>query len=118
MTTTFDDKQSLLLAEASKLNKAKKEIEDRLKEIKILFGPLAKGRYKNAAGDELTISETERFTEISAKTLFDYLKKNKLMVHFPALVKVQITPLKKVVPESVFSRWRKPLVNTTRWIFR
>jgi len=118
MTTTFDDRQSLLLAEASKLNKTKKEIEDRLKEIKKDFGPLAKGKYKNNAGDELTISETLKFTEISSRTLFDYLKRNKLMTHFPSLVKVQLTPLKKVVPETVYSKWRKPLDSIMRWNFR
>ena len=118
MTTLFDDKQSLLLAEASKLNKAKKEIEDRLKKIKILFGPLEKGKYKNAAGDELTISETLKFTEIDPKKVFAYLKKDKRMSSFPGTVKVQLTPLKKVIPESVFAKWRKPMDSIMRWSFK
>ena len=117
MTTQLEGTQALLLAEACKINTVKKEIEGRLKEIKEELS-LSKGSYKNSAGDKLTISETEKFTEINSKKVFDYLKKNKMMASFPGTVKVQLTPLKKVVPESTYNKWRKPLDPISRWIFK
>jgi hypothetical protein len=118
MTTILEGKKALLLAEACKLNKIKKDAEDRLKEIKTELDLKEAGKYKNEAGDRLTIAETEKFSEINPKTVFDHMKKERMLVHFPSVVKVQITPLKKVVPETIFNRWRKKLSPTLRWAFK
>lgn len=118
--TTLADNSALLLAEACKLNKEGKVIEKRISEIKVALGKLklAAGKYVNDAGDTLGISETPKFEDLNPKTVFDYLKKNKLMVHFPNVVKVQMTELKKVVPELVIKRWQKPLDPIQRWTFK
>lgn len=118
MTTTLTGEKALLLAEGCKLDKEKKVIEKRLKKIKETFSNEKPGTYKNKAGDQLTISETDTFTEINPKTVFEYLKRNKMMVHFPSTVKVQITPLKKVIAESVFSKWRTKLDPIKRLSFK
>jgi len=120
MTTILKGREAILLAEACKLDTQKKAAEERIKAIKEELTALgiSKGKYKNEAGDSLTIAETEKWTDINPKTVFEYLKKERMLTHFPSTVKVQLTPLKKIVPETVIARWRKPLDPITRWSFR
>ena len=115
MERLLKGKRALLLAEGCKLAKEKKAIEARLAEIKKEIQLIEPGTYYNEAGDTLTIAETIKFTDISPKSVLSYLKKNRMANRFPECVKVQITPLKKIVPESVITRWRTPLDPIQRW---
>lgn len=120
-TELIKGKRALLIAEGCKLNKEKKAVEARLKEIKKELeesGIDMAGTYTNEAGDSLNISETEKFTDIDPKKVLNWLRKNKLTSQFPDTVKVQITPLKKLVPESVYSKWRSPLDSVLRWSWK
>ena len=108
-TKLIKGKKALLLAEGCKLNKIKKDAEKRLKEIKIEIDFKKDGTYKNEAGDELVVSESEKFSDIQPKKVLVYLKKMKMMSRFPEVIKVQITPLKKIIPESTYAKWRTKL---------
>lgn len=116
--TILEGNQAMLLAEGAKINTQIKALDKRFKEIKAELGTLPVGTYENQAKDKLVISETERFTDIDPKKVFDYLKKEKRMASFPGTVKVQITPLKKVIAASVFDKWRKPLDPIKRMSFK
>ncbi len=118
MSKLFKSKSALLLAEGCKLKKEIKLRTERLTEIKEELKISNAGTFRNEAGDELVISKTEKFTEISPKSVMAYLKKNKMANRFPETVKVQLTPLKKIVPESIIKRWRKPLDPILRWTWK
>ena len=118
MAKMLKGRKALLLAEGCKIKRQMKMHEERLKEIRSELGFDSAGIYRNEAGDELVISETEKFTEISPKSVLNYLKKNNMASRFPETVKVQITPLKKLVPETVINRWRKPLDPILRWTWK
>ena len=111
-------RKALLLAEGCKLNKIKKDAENRLKEIKAEIEFNSSGTYKNEAGDQLVIAETKKFSDIPPKKVLDYLKKMKMNSRFPEVIKVQLTPLKKVVPETIISKWRTPLDSVLRWSWK
>jgi hypothetical protein len=110
--------KAVLLAEGCKINKEKKKAEKRLAEIKKEIGIKAPGTYVNKAGDELVIAETEKWSDISPKKVLDYLKKNRLSNRFPEVVKVQMAPLKKLVPETIIEKWRFPLDSILRWTWK
>lgn len=110
--------KALLLAEAVKLNKEKNQCEDRISAIKVKMGVMTAGTYTNQAGDKLVISEIERYAEIDPKKVMDYLRKQKLVSQFPSTVKVQITPLKKLVPQATIAKWRKFVDSSLRWSFK
>lgn len=117
-TKMLKGRKALLLAEGCKLRKEQKKIEERLKEVKSEMSLDKDGTYRNEAGDELVISITEKFSEISPRTVMDYLKRKQMTNRFPEIVKVQITALKKVVPESMVEKWREPLDNILRWTWK
>lgn len=118
MAKILKGKKALLLAEGCKIKKELKIKEERLNEIKNEININESGTYRNEAGDELVIAETEKFSEISPGTVLTYLKKKKMSNRFPEIVKVQITPLKKIVPESMINRWRTPLDSILRWTWK
>jgi len=118
MATTLTGRKALLLAEGCKLKKQAKAIEERLSAIKDEMGPLHAGDYRNDAGDELQVAETEKFSDISPGIVLTYLKKMRMADRFPEIVKVQITALKKVVPDSVIEKWRVPLDSIYRWTWK
>jgi hypothetical protein len=118
MSKLVKGKKALLLAEGCKLNKQKKEIENRLKEIKTEIDFKIPNTYRNEAGDELVLSETERFTDVLPEDVRSYLKKNRLGKHFFGCVKVNITSLKKVMPETVINAYRKPLDSVMRFTWK
>jgi len=111
-------KKALLIAEACKLDKQKKAAEKRIKEIKAEIDLNKDGTYKNEAGDSLVISSAEKFTDIEPKKVMAYLKKMKMQARFSETIKVQITPLKKLVPESTIATWRKPLDPTIKYSWK
>lgn len=118
MSIMLEGQKALLLAEGCKIRKEMKVLEERLAEIKDEMDLGKKGTYKNSAGDSLVIAETEKFSEISPKAVLDYLKKQKMSSRFPETVKVQLTPLKKIVPESMIDKWRIPLDSILRWTWK
>ena len=118
MSHILKGRKALLLAEGCKIKKEMKILDERLKEIRSELDIDFADTFRNEAGDELVISETEKFTEISPKRVLNYLKKNQMTSRFPETVKVQITSLKKLVPESVINRWRKPLDPILRWTWK
>jgi len=108
MSTKLIGKKGLLLAEGCKLNKEKKEIDKRLKEIKgELTGFINEdGSYTNAAGDILVVAAKEQYTEIDGKEVLSYLKTQKMGKRVWEVLKVQVTPLKKLVPDEVIDGMR------------
>lgn len=115
---TFKGKKALLIAEGCKLNKTKSDAEKRLKEIKIEIDITSEGTYKNDAGDVLVVSESDNFSDIEPKKVLAYLKKMKMAARFPEVIKVQITALKKLVPETVIAKWRTPLDPTIKFSWK
>jgi len=105
-THILEGKNALLLAEGAKLNKIKKEAEKRLTEIKKELGIKEPNTYKNEAGDALVVSIMDKNSDIEPKKVMAYLKKMKMTARFPEVIKVQLTPLRKIVPESVIEGWQ------------
>ena len=105
-TYMLEGKNALLLAEGAKLNKIKKEAEKRLTEIKKELGIKEPNTYKNEAGDALVVSIMDKNSDIEPKKVMAYLKKMKMTARFPEVIKVQLTPLRKIVPESVIEGWQ------------
>lgn len=118
MSKLLKGEQALLLAEACKIDKEKKEKEARIAEIRIEIKLKKAGTYKNQAGDMLTIAETEKWTDIDPLKLKNYLKRNNSLSKFFGLVKVQMTPLKKLVPETAINKMRSKLDSSLRWSFK
>ena len=102
-------KKALLIAEGCKLNTQKKAVVKRLDEIKVEIDLAEDGTYKNEAGDVLVISSSDKFSDIEPKKVMAYLKKNDMKARFSEVIKVQITPLKKIVPESIIDKWKVAL---------
>ena len=111
-------KKALLIAEGCKLNKERKLLEKRLNEIKVELSFKKDGNYNNEAGDVLQIAKTEKFTEIEPKRLYTYLKKLNKSHSFFRVVKVQLTELKKVIPETAINKMREELDPTLRWSWK
>lgn len=117
MARMLKGRKALLLAEGCKLRKQGKAIDERLKEIK---GELdfVDGVYRNEAGDELVVSDSEKYSEISPRDVLMYLKRKQMSNRFPEVVKVQITALRKVVPDSMVDKWRNVIDHTYRWTWK
>ena len=105
-TYMLEGKNALLLAEGVKFNKIKKDAEKRLSEIKEKIGIKEEGIYKNEVGDILDVSVMDKNSDIEPKKVLAYLKKMKMTSRFSEVIKVQITPLKKIVPESIIEGWQ------------
>lgn len=118
MVKILKGRKALLLAEGCKIRKEMKVLDDRLKEIKEDMKLKEAGTYTNEAGDELVITSTQKFTEISPGNVLNYLKKKKMASRFPEIVKVQIVPLRKVAPETMIDKWRTPLELIFRWSWK
>jgi len=108
---TLTDEKGLLLSEACKLDKEKKDIEKRLKEIKEELNPILKneGVYSNNAGDRVTVSFREKYTDVEPKELYNLMKKKKLVKFFWKSVKVGLTEAKKYNSEKEINDLRKKL---------
>jgi len=111
--------KALLLAEACKLNKTKKDAEKRIKKIKIEM-KLKTGEYINEANDKLVLSESDKFSDVDARKLYlKFKKKSKAMeMKFFSIVKVQIGPLGKIMPESIIEKLRTKLDPIKKWSFK
>jgi hypothetical protein len=105
-THILEGTNALLLAEGCKLSKIKKDAEKRIAEIKKKIGLKEEGIYKNEVGDILDISVMDKNSDIEPKKVMAYLKKMKMTARFPEVIKVQLTPLRKIVPESVIEGWQ------------
>jgi hypothetical protein len=114
---TGDD--ALLLAEACKLDKQRKEAEKRLKEIKKSLVAIEKvGQYYNDAGDKLDFSERDNYTPIDSKELYEVMKKQKVGKFFWSCVKPNLTDVKKYVSETKINKLRKKLDPTPVFSFK
>ncbi len=117
MTKILSGNKALLLAEACKLNKEAKEITKRLSEIKTELD-LDVGSFSNEAKDTVTISESVKMSPIEPKKVFLYMKKNDLRAEFWKCVKIQLTELRKQVPEKIVTKWERKIGTTKRWVFK
>ena len=115
--TLLKGKPALLLAEACKINKEIKDKTARLGAIKEELA-LEKGSYVNEANDSLTISESNNLAPIDPRKAFLYMKKNDLRAEFWKCVKIQLTELRKQVPEKVVAKWERSIGTTQRWTFK
>lgn len=114
----LDGDNALLLAEACKLNKEKKAAEKRIKKIKTLMDLDKAGEYENKAGDKLVLSMADKYSEIDPEKLFNKFVKNKMKKRFWTIIKVQLGPLTKIVPESSIAKMRHALDPTAKWSFK
>jgi len=119
-TILLKGKKALLLAEACKLNKTKKEAEKRIKVIKTEMGLKNPGEYVNEANDKLVLSESTKFSDVDARKLFlKFKKKSKAMEKlFFSIIKVQIGPLEKILPETAINKLRVKLDPIKKWAFK
>lgn len=118
MSKMLKGRKALLLAEGCKLRKQGKAIDERLREIKREIGFTTPGTYRNEAGDELVLSSTDKFSEIAPRDVLTYLKRKQMSNRFPELVKIQVTALRKVVPDSMVDKWRTVIDTTLRWSWK
>ena len=111
--------EGLLLAEACKLDKQRKEAEKRLKEIKKSFTSVEKvGQYYNDAGDKLDFSERDNYTPIDSKELYDLMKKRKISKFFWGCVKPGLTETKQYIPVKEIDKLRQKLDPTPVFSFK
>ena len=102
--------EALLLAEACKLDKQRKDAEKRLKEIKKAFTDLKeKGEYSNSAGDRVIVSFRDKYTEMEPKEVQKLLKSKKLGKYFWKCVKIALTETKKYLTEKEIDDLRTKL---------
>lgn len=118
MSKKLIGKRGLLLAEGCKLGKEKKAIDERMKEIKKSLKINEAGSYTNAAGDVLIVAAYEQFTEIDGKEVLDYLKTQKMGKRIWECLKVQVTPLKKLIPDEVIDGMRSVKGISLRYCFK
>jgi hypothetical protein len=111
------DDSALLLAEACKLDKQKKAAEKRLKKVKEILNLTQKGDYTNKAGDIVKISVSAKKSDIDTLTLYNEMKKKKIESRFWACVKAQLTPLKKVLPETEIAKLQFDLDDVIKHTF-
>lgn len=114
----LEGEKALLLAEACKVDEKIKILQTKLKELKEGLDLDEPGTYVNDVNDTLVLGQTIKYSEIAPKSVMAYLKKNKMASRFPETVKVQLTPLKKLVPEPVIDRWRHEIGKSLRWSFK
>jgi len=117
-TILLKGKKALLLAEACKLNKTKKDAEKRIKKIKIEMNLSKTGEYVNEANDILVLSESDKFSDIDTKKLYKRFVSRKRTCEYFGVVKVQIAPLLKIMPESIIKKLRYKLDPITKWSFK
>jgi len=110
--------KALLLAEACKLNKTKKDAEKRIKKIKTEMHLSKAGEYINEASDILVLTESDKFSDVDAKKLYKKFLRNKRIDEFFGVVKVQIGPLEKIMPKTVIAKLRVKLDPITKWSFK
>jgi len=113
-------KKAVLLAEACKLTTIKKNAEKRIKQIKTEMDLKNAGEYVNEANDKLVLSESDKFSDIDARKLYNKFKaKSKAMeMKFFSIVKVQVGPLGKILPQSVIDKMRFRLDPIKKWSFK
>lgn len=114
----LESDRALLLAEACKLNKEIKKAEKRLKAIKVELSFDTKGDYVNKAGDKVVVSLTPKKSDIDPQRLYKLMLKNKMQGRFWGVVKVQLTPLKKVIPESAIEKLQNDLDPIVKCSFK
>lgn len=108
-----------LLIKGQKIKKELRELEKELKEVKARFLGLVKGTYMTSDKEiRLVIGETKVYSEIDSHLLFKYMKEEKMLKHFWNCVKAQLTIIKKHVPETKISNWRKELDPSLRWTWK
>lgn len=117
MTTILKGKKALLLAEACKIDKEMKDKKKRLEAIKEEL-KLKKGSYENEANDTLNIGESDKMSPIEPRKAFLWMKKNNLRSEFWKCVKIQLTELRKQVPEKVVDKWERKVGTSQRWTFK
>ncbi len=109
---------ALLLAEACKLDKSKKAADKRLKEIKIDLDLFLAGDYTNKAGDTVKVSSSAKKSEIDPLELFRLFKGKKIVKRFWSCIKVQLTPLKKVIATTEIEALQTDLDPIIKYSFK
>jgi hypothetical protein len=112
--------KAILLHRAAAIKSEIKELEKEFKKVKKQLDLNKKGTYTTKLKDPVTlvIGETKNYSDIDSHLLFKYMKEQKQLKHFWGCVKVQMTNIKKFVPESRFSAWRKELDPILKWSFK
>jgi len=110
--------QGKLLKKGAVLKQQIKDIEAELEEVKNKLD-LSIGTYRTPDNViRLVIGSTKRYSEIDPHLVFKYMKKEGMLKHFWTCVKVQLTLLKKQVPETRITKWRKELDPSKRWSWK
>ena len=118
LIVTLNKDKSADLKEYQKLNKEKKELEDKLSMLKGRLN-LSTGKYQTDDGTtKLTISSIDNWTEVSPKDLLEALKKRKLSSKFGECVKVIVETSMKILGEEDFNKLRQPNGSYQRWLVK
>ena len=104
-----------LLKKGVALKQKIKDNTEALEKIKKELNLSEIGTYTNKNGDKLKITSVTGYSEIDPFLVFKHMKKNSMKKNFWKCVKVQLTELKKHVPEKKIEKWRKKLNDTSRW---
>ena len=114
----------LLNTSAAKLSKGcdlKRKIDDMeedLAKIKADIGLTKAGKYYNAAGDNLVISEREIMTDPDPHEVYKALKKIKKGNYIWAIVKVTLKEAKKLLGDKEIEAMRKKVNTTLSWSWK
>jgi len=117
-TILLKGKKALLLAEGCKLTKTKKNAEKRIKEIRKEIDLNKAAEYINDANDKLVISESDKFSDVDPKKLYNKFKTKKMITKYFTIVKVQIGPLEKLMPKSIIAKMRTKLDPIEKWSWK
>jgi len=108
-----------LINEGSDLTDQVKVMNGRLKEIKaILTEDLGEGTFTTKKGYSLCISSFDKWTDVTPESALNALKKMRLGQRYQEVIKVQITPLKKLIGEARLDDLRAVISKTFRCTFK
>ena len=111
-----------LISEGTELSKQIKLQQDRMKEIKALLtdslDPIGAETYVTKSGAVLDITVRRQWEEPDPKEVLKRLKLHKLGNKFPEVVKVLITPLKRLLPADEVDDMRTEKEASLTWSFK
>ncbi len=117
MATKIAGKQAKLVDQGASLNAEIKALQEELKEVRASLKEydMQVGSYATRNGSVLKIIESGTFADVSPKEAHAEMKKLRLGKHFPEVVKINITSLKRFLSEDIVKKLRPKTGVSQRW---
>ena len=107
MAIELTGEKAILLNKGCKYDRKIKELQEKLKEIKIELEIEEPGTYTNDIGDVLIVTRRDRFEDIPPSRLLKYLKSKRRGTKFINCIKVHFTKAKRYIDEADIPKLRK-----------